>query len=71
MTVKAEFFYTDSGTVSSTDRGWLQLAFNMLTGLFGRVRIWINICKNVGIVCRPCLAAGVRSDKAYTQSMTG
>ena len=47
------------------------MAFNMLTGLFGRVRIWINICKNVGIVCRPCLAAGVRSDKAYTQSMTG
>ena len=34
LTVKAEFLYASDGMVASIDPGWLQLAFNMLTGLF-------------------------------------
>ena len=34
LTVKAEFLYADDEMISSTDPGWLQLAFDMLTGIF-------------------------------------
>ena len=34
--VKAECFYSDDGVVASTNLGWLQTAFNTLTGLFDR-----------------------------------
>ena len=34
LTVKAELFYTDNGLVDSTDPGWPQFVFDMLTGLF-------------------------------------
>ena len=31
--MKAALFYADDGVVASTDPGWLQSAFDMLTGL--------------------------------------
>ena len=37
MKVKASFFYTDNRMVASTNSGWTQTAFDMLTGLFDRV----------------------------------
>ena len=71
LTVKAELFYVDDGLVASTYPGWLQSPFRMLTGMFNRVGLRKNLCKTVGVVCRPCRAAGVRADKAYTHQMTG
>ena len=46
LTIKAAFFYAEDGVVASTDPGWLLL----LTGLFDRVGLWINVSKNVGIM---------------------
>ena len=57
--------------VASTDPGWIQSAFNMLTGLFDRVGLQTNIRKTVGMVCRPFREAGEKSDKAYTWRITG
>ena len=37
LTVKVALFYADNGLVASTDPGWLQLAFDMLMGIFDRV----------------------------------
>ena len=71
LTVKAELFYVDDGLVASTYPGWLQSPFGMLTGIFNWVGLRKNLCKTVGVVCRPCRAAGVRVDKTYTQQMTG
>ena len=50
---------------------WIQLAFDTLTGLFDQVGLQTNIRKIVGMVCRPCWAADVRSDEAYTRQMIG
>ena len=69
--VKVDFFYADKGLVDSTDPGWLQSAFDTLTGIFDRVGLRTNVLKTVGMVCRPCRAAGVRANEAYTQSMKG
>ena len=43
LTVKAEFFYAYDGIVASTEPGWLQLAFDTLTGIFD----WVGLQKNV------------------------
>ena len=61
LTVNAEFFYADDGVVASTDPGWLQLAFDLLTGIFDWVGLWTNVCKTVGMMCRPCRVAVVRA----------
>ena len=50
LTVKAELFYTNNGMVAYTDPDWLQLEFDMMTGLFDRVGLRKNVRKNVGIV---------------------
>ena len=71
LTAKAAFFYSDNGVVSSTDPGWLQLVFDFLTGLFDRVGLRTNVCKTMGIVCRPFQAAGVQAEESYTRRMTG
>ena len=47
------------------------MAFDMLTGIFDRVGLRTNVRKTVGMVWRPCRAAGVRADEAYTRRMTG
>ena len=71
LTVKAAFFCANYGMVASTDPGWLQLAFDMLTGLFDRVGLQTNIRKTMGMVCQPCRAAKMRSDETYIRRITG
>ena len=67
LTLKVAFFYEEYGMVASTEPGWIQLAFDMLTGLFERVGLRTNIRKTVGMVCKTFQAAGVQANKAYTQ----
>ena len=67
--VKATFFHTKNGMVTSTDPGWLQSAFDFLMGLFDRVGLHRNFCKTVGMVCRPFREDRVRAYKSYTQRM--
>ena len=50
LMVKVAFFYADDGMVASIDPGWLQLAFDMLTGLFYGVVLQTNVRKIVGMV---------------------
>ena len=69
--MKVAFFYANDGMVASTYPGWIQSAFDMLTGLFDRVGLRMNVRKTVGVVCRTFRASGVRADEAYTQSMKG
>ena len=69
--VESGIFYANDGMVASTDPGWIQLTFDLLAGLLDRMGLRTNICKTVGMVSRPFWAAGVRSDKAYTQRMRG
>ena len=57
--------------VVSTDLGWLNTAFDTLTGLFDWVGMKTNFKKTVGVVCHPCRAFGVQADEAYTRRMTG
>ena len=45
------------------------MVFDTLTGIFDRVGLQKNVRKTVGMVCRPCWAAGVRADEAYTRGM--
>ena len=58
LTVKAAFFYADSGLVASIDPGWLQSRFDTLTGIFDRVGLQTNVRKTVGMVWRPCWGEG-------------
>ena len=71
LTVKSEFFYSGDGMVVSTDPGWIKLGFDTLAGIFDWVGLQTNVRKTVGMVFRPCRAAGVRADEAYTRWMTG
>ena len=63
--------YDDDGVVASTDPGWLQSAFDFLTGLFDRVGLRTNVRKTVGMVCWPCRVTRVQAHKSYTRRMTG
>ena len=71
LKVKESFFYTGDGILSSTDPGLLHITFDMLTGMFDQVDFKTNVHKIVGMVCHPCRLIRVRTDKAYTQRMTG
>ena len=46
------------------------MAFDTLTGIFGWVVLRTNVCKTVGMVCRPCRADGLQVDEAFTQRIT-
>ena len=70
LMVKADFFYAEDGLVDSTDLGWPQSAFDMLTGLFDQVGMHKNVCKAVEMVCTPFRESGARSDKDYIRQMT-
>ena len=63
-------FYTDNGMVASSDPRWLQGDFSTLDGLLDRVGLWTNVGETVGMVCRPCQAAGTQSEAAYGRQMT-
>ena len=45
LKVQAAFFNADDGMVAFADLGWIQTAFNTLTGLFGRVGLRTNVRK--------------------------
>ena len=70
LTVNAALFYANNGVVASTDPGWLQLEFYLMTGLFDRVGLQTNVHKTVGMVFQTFRASGVRARKAYTRRMT-
>ena len=57
--------------VASSDLLWLQGALNTLVGLFDRVGLRTNVGKTVGMVCRPCQAAGNQSEAVYGRRITG
>ena len=69
--MKAAFLYADDGLVAPTDLGWLQSAFDTLTGLFDRVGLRKNVRKTVGIVCQPFRTDRVQEEEAYTQRTAG
>ena len=69
--MRQSIFYKDNDKVASTNLGWLQTMFDMLTGIFDRVGLKMNVQKTVGMVCHPCQVSGVQEDKAYTRRMTG
>ena len=71
MNLKEAFFYEDNGMVASNNLGWIQTAFDMLTGILDRVGLRKNFRKTVGMVCQPCRADGVWADKAYKRRMMG
>ena len=64
-------FYADNGMVALSDPQWIKGKFCTLVGLFNRLGLWTNVRKTVGMVCRPCQAAGTQSEAAYGQRMMG
>ena len=42
-----------------------------MVSLFDRVGMWTNVGKTVGMVCRPCQAAGNLLEAAYRKRFTG
>ena len=71
MKVQENIFYAYDGMVASTDPGWIQTAFDTLTGIFDWVGLKKNVRKTIGMFCHPCRADRVRADEAYTRRMTG
>ena len=61
LKVKELFLYADKRMVASTNLGWIQTAFDILTGLFDRVGLKTNVRKIVGMACHPCQAGRVRT----------
>ena len=53
--------------VASTYSGWIQTAFDTLTGIFDQVGLKTTAKNTMGMVCHPCRTAGVWEDEAYTQ----
>ena len=64
-------FYADYGMVTLSDPRCLQGAFSTLVGLFDSFGLRTNVGKTVGMVCRPCQAAGTQSEAPYGKNMTG
>ena len=67
---QAALFYADDDMVASSDPRWLQGAFNTLVSLFNRVVLQTNLGKTVGMVCRPCQAAGNQLEVAYRRQIS-
>ena len=63
--------YANDCMVVSSELRWLQGAFITLVGLFDRVGLRTNVRKTVGMVCRPCQAAGTQSEVVYGRRMMG
>ena len=68
---QAALLYADDGMIASSDPQWLQSTFTQIVGLFDRVGLNTNTSKIVSMTCRPCTAAGNRSEEAYGRLMTG
>ena len=67
----AEYFYSDNGLVTSTQLERLHRAFDILSGLFGRVGLRMNKRKTVSMACQPCHAPGRMYLEAYKRQTTG
>ena len=67
----AAFFYTGDGLVASTEPLWLQLEFDTLTGLFGRVGLHTNVRKMVRMIYRPYRSAWTQLEAVYERRITG
>ena len=63
--------YADDILIASTNPVWMQRAFLILTGLFDRVGIQINVLNMKGMLYRPCHAVGTHLEEAYKRRMTG
>ena len=61
---QAALFYADNGMIASSDPRWLQWAFTVLVGIFGRVGLKTNQRKTVSMTCKPCSTPGNRSEAA-------
>ena len=57
--------------VALSDLRWLQGSFSTLVGQFYRVGLKTNVRNTVGMVFRPCQAAGTQSEAAYRRRMMG
>ena len=66
-----DLFYTDDRMVASLDPRWLQGVFSTLLGLLNRMGLKTNVSKTVGMVFRPCQAAGTQSEAAYRRRIMG
>ena len=66
---ECSIFNADNGVVASMDPGWLQLALDLLTGMFDQMGLRTNVCNNIWMVFWPFQAARIRADKAYTRRM--
>ena len=65
------FFYANDGLLDLPRILRLQVAMNVLMGLFDRVGLQTNIIKMVVIVCHPCYIVGGHSELAYMRKMMG
>ena len=70
LKVKTVFFNADEVLLASTNPGWTQSMFDILTGIFGRVGLWKNIRNTVGMICQTCRASGVRAEEACDRGGT-
>ena len=66
-----EYFYADSGLVTSTQTERLLRAFNLLTCLFDRVGLSTNMWKMVIIYCQTFHKPGKILVEAYERQMMG
>ena len=65
------YFYANNGLVASTQPERLQRVFDVLTSLFDRVGLRMNMQKMVSMSCQPCHAPGRMSVEAYERRTTG
>ena len=57
----ASLFYADNGLLALPRPDHIQPALDILTGLFNRMGLQINVNKKVGMVCQPCHIFGGHS----------
>ena len=66
-----KFFYTDNRLLDYTREEQLQWEFNMLTNLFDRVGLRMDVRKTVSVVCQPCQSVGGNPAEAYKRRIIG
>ena len=61
----AAYFYTENILVASDQPERIQKPFGVLTGLFNRVGLRMNMRKTSSIACHPCHVTGLMYLEAY------
>ena len=64
-------FYAYYGLLASPKLSRLQAALGILTGIFDKVSLKMDVTKTVGMVLHPCQIAGGHLEAAYKQRITG